>query len=73
VQRECRGKGPQVIASAFSIIVILYEAKLFLRKMILLLFFSQRTPLHWSAENGHLETCRLLLQCNANVEANDHE
>jgi hypothetical protein len=46
-----------------------YEAKLFLRKLILLLFFSQQTPLHESAVNGHLEVARLLLQCNADVEA----
>jgi hypothetical protein len=38
-------------------------------KLILLLFFSQRTPLPFSAWNGHLEVCRLLLQCNADIEA----
>ncbi len=27
------------------------------------------TPLHYSAAYGHLEVCRLLLQCNADVEA----
>ena len=31
----------------------------------------KRTALHWSAYNGHLELCRLLLQCNADVEAQD--
>jgi hypothetical protein len=46
-----------------------YEAKLCLRKLILLLFFSQDTPLHESARNGYLEICRLLLQCNADVKA----
>jgi hypothetical protein len=50
-----------------------YDAKLCLRKLILLLFFSQQTPLHLSAEKGHLEVCRLLLQCNADVEAKNEE
>jgi hypothetical protein len=31
------------------------------------------TPLHESARKGHLSICRLLLQCNANVEAKDDE
>jgi hypothetical protein len=47
--------------------------ELFLRKFILLLFFSQQTPLHWSACGGHLEITRLLLQCNADIEAKDYE
>ena len=38
-------------------------------QLILLLFFSQCTPLHLSAREGHLEVCRLLLQCNADIEA----
>ena len=33
--------------------------------------FSQETPLLLSAMNGHLETCRLLLQCNADVDAKE--
>ncbi len=53
------------------IIIVLYEAKLCSHKLILLLFFRKNTPLHWSAYDGHLETCRLLLQCNADIEAND--
>ena len=32
---------------------------------------NQSTPLHESAENGHLEICLLLLQCNADVDARD--
>jgi hypothetical protein len=40
-------------------------------KFILLLSFSQYSPLHWSAMLGHLEVCRLLLQCNADIEAKD--
>ena len=50
-----------------------YEAKLCLRKLILLLYFSQQTPLHYSARWGHFEVCHLLLQCNADVEAKDWE
>jgi ankyrin repeat protein len=49
-----------------------YEAKLFLRKFILLLSFSQNTPLHLSAHEGHLEVARLLLQCNADIEAKNN-
>jgi hypothetical protein len=41
-------------------------------KFILLFSFSQWTPLHLSAENGHLEVARLLLQCNADIEAKDY-
>jgi ankyrin repeat protein len=40
--------------------------------LILLLFFSQQTPLHASAANGRLEVARLLLQCNADVGAKDN-
>ncbi len=50
-----------------------YDAKLCLRKLILLLFFSDWTPLLSSAELGHLEICRLLLQCNADVEAKNYK
>jgi hypothetical protein len=70
VQRGCAREGTLVIASAFFIVVVLYEATLCL---ILLLFSSQCTPLHFSAEKGHLETCRLLLQCNANLEAKEQK
>ena len=48
-----------------------YEAKLFLRKFILLISFSQWTPLHMSAGEGSLEIARLLLQYNADIEAKD--
>jgi hypothetical protein len=34
---------------------------------------QQSTPLLLSAEKGDLEICRLLLQCNANVQAKDRE
>ncbi len=30
------------------------------------------TPLHRSAQSGHLEVCRLLLKCNADIEAKDN-
>jgi ankyrin repeat protein len=55
------------------IIVVFYEAKLYLSKLIRLLSLSQGTPLHWSARDGRLEICRLLLQCNADIEAKDRE
>jgi ankyrin repeat protein len=46
-----------------------HEAKLCLRKLILLLFFSQCTPLHWSARYGLLEITRLLVESKADVAA----
>jgi ankyrin repeat protein len=36
---------------------------------LIYLFFSQRTPLIWSAERGHAEICRLLLENAADVNA----
>jgi hypothetical protein len=48
-----------------------YEAKLFLRKLILFLFFSQSTPLHDSAWYGRLEITRLLVESKADVAARD--
>ncbi len=48
-----------------------YEAKLCLRKLILLLFFSQWTPLHHSAFYDRLEICRLLVESKADVAARD--
>ena len=36
-----------------------------------MLFFSEVTPLHYSTLEGHLEICRLLLNCNADMEAQD--
>ena len=42
-----------------------------MRKFILLLSFSQTTPLHCSAEYGHLEITRLLVESKADVD--DHE
>jgi ankyrin repeat protein len=42
--------------------------------LTLLFFFSlldAATPLHLSSKNGHLETCRLLLRSNADVDAAD--
>ena len=47
----------------------LYKAKLFLRKLILLLFFSEWTVLHLAAYNGRLEICRLLVESKADVAA----
>ncbi len=42
-----------------------------MRKLILLLFFSQRTPLLLSARNGRLEITRLLVESKADVAARD--
>ena len=46
-----------------------YEAKLFLRKFILLLLFSLTNPLHFSARRGRLEVARLLVESKADVAA----
>ena len=40
-----------------------------MRKFILLLFFSQWTPLHYSATNGRLEVARFLVESKADVAA----
>ena len=40
-------------------------------KFILLISFSQWTPLHWSAWNGRLEVTRLLVESKADVAARD--
>ena len=61
----------EVIAAPYYHYYCFYEAKLFLRKFILLLFFSQYTPLHWSAQEGHLEVTRLLVESKADVAARD--
>ena len=45
------------------------EAKLCLRKLILLILFSQQTPLHRSARGGHLAICRLLVESKADIHA----
>jgi ankyrin repeat protein len=42
-----------------------------MRSLILLFSISEHTPLHYSARYGHLEVCRLLLQCNADIDAKD--
>jgi hypothetical protein len=44
-----------------------------LRKLILLLSFSQYTPLLWSAEYGRLEVCRLLVESKADVAVRDNK
>ena len=58
-----------VIAAPYYNYCCFYEAKLFLRKFILLLSFSERTPLHYSAMYGHLEVTRLLVESKADVAA----
>ncbi len=42
-----------------------------MRKLILFLFFSQRTPLHGSARDGRLDVTRLLVESKADVAARD--
>ena len=32
---------------------------------------NKRTPLHWAAENGHIESVQLLLTAKANANAAD--
>jgi ankyrin repeat protein len=39
--------------------------------VILILFQEKRTPLHWSAGNGRKETCALLIEAKADVNAID--
>ena len=41
------------------------------RMLNLFVFISFQTPLHLSAQKGHIETCRVLLQSNADVHARD--
>jgi hypothetical protein len=68
VQRGSAGEERTVISSA----LIFYNdpnTTLLLRVIILFIFCSQYTALHAVASVGHLETCRLLLQCNADVQA----
>ena len=56
-----------------AVVSCVVQAKLCLRKFILLFSFSQGTPLHESAGNGYLEVTRLLVECNADIEAKDKE
>ena len=53
------------------LLLLFYETKLCLRKLIFLLSFSQYTPLHSSAWNCHLEVTRLLVESKADVAARD--
>ena len=48
-----------------------YEAKLCFSKFIRVLYFSQNTPLCYSAWNGCLEVTRLLVESKADVAARD--
>jgi ankyrin repeat protein len=48
--------------------VLFHEPKLCL---LIHLFFSQRIPLHGSAQEGHADVCRLLLENAADVNARD--
>ena len=50
--------------------LVFHEPKLCL---LIDLFFSQLTPLMRSAENGHTDVCRLLLENAADVNAREIE
>ncbi len=68
VQRGSAGEEQPVISAA----LIFHNdpnTKPLLRVLILFIFFSQYTALHAACSCGRLETCRLLLQCNADVQA----
>ncbi len=59
-----------IAPALFTIIIVSRsEPPLALVDSFPLLFFSSSL----SALRGQLETCRLLLQCNADLEAKDHE
>jgi ankyrin repeat protein len=49
--------------------VLFHEPKLC---FLIHLFFSQQTPLIFSAEMGHANVCRLLLENAADVNARDN-
>jgi hypothetical protein len=58
--------------TAPDLIDFLMRNKLCLRMLILSFFFSQRTPLHHISDSlGSLDICRLLLQSNADLQAQD--
>ena len=35
------------------------------------LLFSGQTALHWSSSEGHVEVCKLLIECQADMNATD--
>ena len=47
------------------------ESQICLRLLILLPLISQQTPLHLSARERQLDTCRLLVESKADIAAND--
>jgi hypothetical protein len=59
------GGGVVVAAAAAAVVVNRVCARDFF------VLFSGCTPLHCSADNGHIGVCRLLLQSNADVQARD--
>ncbi len=63
--RSAAGNYPPLL-----LLLLLFDvAKLCLRKFILLIFFSEFTPLHYSAGYDHLEVTRLLVESKADVAA----
>jgi hypothetical protein len=66
MERECR-----LIARRTDDVMtrVFHEPKLCL---LIHLFFSQFTPLIWSAFKGHTDLCRLLLENAADVNARNN-
>jgi hypothetical protein len=71
VQRKFGGEGWHPVIAPALVFIDIRHPKLHFRPLIPLLFIRESTPLHLSALHGRLETCHLLLQCNANLEAKD--
>jgi ABC-type multidrug transport system permease subunit len=71
-RRKTMGNWPAIIIVLFLFFLLLLLSLLFFIIILIpCLFFRGETPLHWSVCSNHLEVCRLLLQCNANVNAMD--
>jgi hypothetical protein len=68
---ETEGECALAVPPLIIIIVFLKRTSVLLASSFFSLSFSQGTPLHWSAWNGRLEVTRLLLQCNADIDAKD--
>jgi hypothetical protein len=60
-----------ICACVFVVIILMCRRSAFRVSFVSYIFLRARTALHFSAEEGNLETCRLLLQSNADIEAKD--
>jgi hypothetical protein len=65
-KRDYRYLPPRPIRPSFIFIIFMQQVNSFF-------LFRHRTPLQESAKQGHLEICRLLIQCNADIEAKGWE